>query len=413
MVDIQINKITKNDLPFLNEVRNECAEKYLHNSRKFSIEETISWFEETNPDYYIILLNEIKIGYFRTSDYNTNSKTIYIGCDLQKEYRNKNLGFLSYKKFISFVFNNYDVEEILLEVLETNIRAKKLYKNLGFKKIKNSEIKVMKESEYIFSELMSLKKQKISLSITTCKRLDTFKKTIKSFSEYCGDHYMISSIYHFDDSSSNEDREEMTLLLNEVFPNTEINRFYFDENSFITNKRHCHIMNKWLIILKNSCDYNFHLEDDWLFNTKFSLSELLNFIMTKNNVAYVGVSQFMRDFPKEITPVVEGNFWKWYYDKDKEILSNLFLDTKSMGIEGVEGYWCYYINWPYFGFRPGLWNVKKLTEIQEISCTNNINFELFFAKTLSEKYVSYCLLDSVCEHIGNNKSSYDLNNSER
>jgi hypothetical protein len=121
----------------------------------------------------------------------------------------------------------------------------------------------------------------------------------------------------------------------------------------------------------------------------------------------------MRDFPKEITPVVEGNFWKWYYDKDKEILSNLFLDTKSMGIEGVEGYWCYYINWPYFGFRPGLWNVKKLTEIQEISCTNNINFELFFAKTLSEKYVSYCLLDSVCEHIGNNKSSYDLNNSER
>jgi hypothetical protein len=59
MVDIQINKITKNDLPFLNEVRNECAEKYLHNSRKFSIEETISWFEETNPDYYIILLNEI------------------------------------------------------------------------------------------------------------------------------------------------------------------------------------------------------------------------------------------------------------------------------------------------------------------------------------------------------------------
>jgi hypothetical protein len=51
--------------------------------------------------------------------------------------------------------------------------------------------------------------------------------------------------------------------------------------------------------------------------------------------------------------------------------------------------------------------------LKEINCDDNSHFELLFAKTLSEKYVSYCLLESVCEHIGINKSSYDLNNSER
>jgi hypothetical protein len=172
-------------------------------------------------------------------------------------------------------------------------------------------------------------------------------------------------------------------------------------------------MNEWLKTLKDSSDYNFHLEDDWLFDKNFSLKELLDFTITKIDVAYVGVSQFIRNFPEEMTPTIEGNFWKWYYDPSKEILSNLFLDTKTIEKENVDGFWCYYINWPYFGFRPGLWDVKKLTEIQQINCNSNTNFELLFAQMLSEKYVSYSSLDSVCEHIGNNKSSYDLNNSER
>jgi hypothetical protein len=172
-------------------------------------------------------------------------------------------------------------------------------------------------------------------------------------------------------------------------------------------------MNEWLKILESSGDYNFHLEDDWYFDKSFTLSELINFIKTKSDVAYVGVSQFLRNFPEDIQPTIDGNFWKWYYDPSKEILSNLFLDTKSIEKENVDGFWCYYINWPYFGFRPGLWDVKKLTKVQSIGCEEDSPFELLFAKKLSENYVAYSLIDSVCEHIGSDKSSYDLNSSER
>jgi len=251
------------------------------------------------------------------------------------------------------------------------------------------------------------------LSITTSNRIDLFKKTIYSFHKNCVDHNLIKKIFHFDDSSNINDLVEMHNLLKLYFPNATIVKKYFNKNSFVTNKRHCNIMNEWLKTLKDSCDFNFHLEDDWLFDKKFSLRELINFTLTKNDVAYVGVSQFLRDFPEEINPDIEGNFWKWYYDPSKEILSNLFLDTKTIKKENVDGFWCYYINWPHFGFRPGLWDVEKLTEVQHIDCESNTHFELLFAQMLHKKYVAYSLLDSVCEHIGNNQSSYDLNNSER
>jgi hypothetical protein len=253
----------------------------------------------------------------------------------------------------------------------------------------------------------------VTLSITTSKRIDLFKKTISSFHENCVDRHLIKTIYHFDDSSNVGDLIDMERTFNHFFPNAKIVKNYFTEKSFKTNKRHCSIMNEWLKVLNPPTDFNFHLEDDWLFNKKFSLMELILFIKDKDEVAYVGVSQYLRDFPKNITPKIDGNFWEWYYDHSKDILSNLFLDTKVMESENTEGFWCHYINWPYFGFRPGLWDVKKLNSIESIDCDCDVHFEINFAKKLTKNYVSYCTIDSVCEHIGINNSSYDLNNSER
>ena len=127
----------------------------------------------------------------------------------------------------------------------------------------------------------------------------------------------------------------------------------------------------------------------------------------------MGVSQFLRDFPNTISPKIEGDYWEWYYDPTKEILSNLFLDTKVMELENVDGFWCYYINWPYFGFRPGLWDVNKLSVLKDINCNDDLHFELSFANKLSKKFIAYNLIESVCYHIGVNKSSYNINSSER
>ena len=88
---IGLRKMIESDLPFFSEVRNECAIEFLHDSRLFTPQQTLEWFQTTNPNYYIIEYNNEKIGYFRTSNYNPNEKSIYIGCDIHVDYRGKGL----------------------------------------------------------------------------------------------------------------------------------------------------------------------------------------------------------------------------------------------------------------------------------------------------------------------------------
>jgi RimJ/RimL family protein N-acetyltransferase len=153
---IDIRKLTKEDLYFLNSVRNDCAELYLHDSRIFSVEDTYSWFEKTKPDYYLILYNNISIGYFRLSNHSLVNKNIYIGADLHKDWMGKGLAYESYCKFIPFIFETYNLNKITLEVLSSNSVAINLYKKLGFVQegIKRKEI--YKNGVYIDSEIMSM-----------------------------------------------------------------------------------------------------------------------------------------------------------------------------------------------------------------------------------------------------------------
>lgn len=252
----------------------------------------------------------------------------------------------------------------------------------------------------------------VTLSITTCKRFDLFEKTIRSFYDKCLDRELIRTIHHFDDSSSEEDREKMRNLISSLFVGCEIREYHFNADSFESTKRHCCVMNEWIRIMKGTPVFNFHLEDDWVFKSEFQISILVNLLEENSDIAYVGVSQFLREFPDEINPVLKGDFWKWYYNPERELLCNLFLDKKAMEKENVDGFWCYFINWPYFGFRPGIWDTRKLKEIDSMNCQIDGSFELDFAYRLSKKYVSYCTIDSVCDHIGT-YSAYDLNNSSR
>jgi RimJ/RimL family protein N-acetyltransferase len=153
---IDIRKLKKEDLYFLNSVRNECAEVYLHDSRIFSIEETYSWFEKIKPDYYLILYNNISIGYFRLSNYSLVNKNIYIGADLHKDWRGQGLAYESYCKFIPFIFETYNLNKITLEVLSSNSVAINLYKKLGFVQEGTKRKEIYKNGVYIDSEIMSM-----------------------------------------------------------------------------------------------------------------------------------------------------------------------------------------------------------------------------------------------------------------
>lgn len=155
---ISFRSLLREDLEFLNEVRNYCAAEYLHDSRIFSLSDTVQWFETNCPDYYIILYKGEKIGYFRLSNYSTINQNIYIGADLHPKFWGKKLAYPSYQKFIDYLFTKYNLNKISLEVLSTNVRAYTLYKKLGFVQegIKRQEI--FKQDQFIDSIVMSLLK---------------------------------------------------------------------------------------------------------------------------------------------------------------------------------------------------------------------------------------------------------------
>jgi hypothetical protein len=253
----------------------------------------------------------------------------------------------------------------------------------------------------------------ISLTITTCKRYSLFKKTIESFKHYCLDSDLINEIFHYDDSSSIEDRVLMYSNLRSLFPNTIIHSIPFDSTNFSNGRRHMEIMKIWKSNNeKYKLDYVFHLEDDWLFTEFFNLTDSINLLKDNDDIAMVGFSWEKKEFPSELfTPKEIGDFWEWYYSDKHEINESLFLDSVEMKYL-PDGFWVNYINWPYFGFRPAVHDVKKLSKLETFN-DNLDSFELEFAIRFSKMYKSFLHNKRICYHIGDEISSYNLNNSLR
>lgn len=255
----------------------------------------------------------------------------------------------------------------------------------------------------------------VSLTITTCKRYSLFKKTIESFKHYCLDNDLIDEIFHYDDSSSTEDRLLMYSNLRTLFPNTIIHSIPFNTNDFSSGKRHMEIMKIWKHNNeKHNVDYVFHLEDDWLFTEFFNLKDSIDLLKNNDDVAMVGFSWKRKDFPSDLfVPKQIGNFWEWYYSEKHSVNEPLFLDTVEMkSLSDGRLVWVKYINWPYFGFRPAVHDVKKLSVLETFNSDMD-SFELEFAIRFSKKYKSFLHNKRICYHIGDDTSSYDLNNSLR
>jgi RimJ/RimL family protein N-acetyltransferase len=153
-------KISLDDLSFLNAIRNYYAKEFLHDSRSFTINETLTWFHKYTPDYWIIWNNGERIGYFRLSNHSKDNHNIYVGADIHPDFVGKGLGYIAYKKFMKLLFSEeqYNLNKITLEVLSTNRRALHLYKKLGFIQEGCKREEVLKGNTYIDSIIMSILK---------------------------------------------------------------------------------------------------------------------------------------------------------------------------------------------------------------------------------------------------------------
>lgn len=133
MLNFQIRELVFQDISFLWRVREECSE-FLHNQKKFTIDECKQWFNEANPKFFIFERSNGKItdriGYFRTSEW--GEKSICIGMDIHAVHRGKGYAKIAYKMFFMLLKETYKIEHVYLEVIDTNTRARQLYNDLGF-----------------------------------------------------------------------------------------------------------------------------------------------------------------------------------------------------------------------------------------------------------------------------------------
>lgn len=146
--NITLREMTKDDLNFVISIRNlESTRKYLENKALFTYEDSLLWFINNKPFWFIIYFGKHRIGYFRTLK---AQEFIYVGLDLAEEYRGKKLSYPVFQKCLSYL-RELGHQKFCLKVFEENEVAVRLYKKLGFKLV-SSEL--VESKNYLYMELV-------------------------------------------------------------------------------------------------------------------------------------------------------------------------------------------------------------------------------------------------------------------
>jgi RimJ/RimL family protein N-acetyltransferase len=147
---LQIQKMEINDCSFLNKLRNECVD-FLHDSRTFTVEQTLEWFSTLKTPYFIILQDNEKVGYIRTSDYSAECKSMYIGCDIIPDRRKQGIAY----RALSILIPSLEINKLYAEILSFNQASLNLYLKLGFSIEIIKKDAVLKNGKYVDSIITS------------------------------------------------------------------------------------------------------------------------------------------------------------------------------------------------------------------------------------------------------------------
>ncbi|MEE8113794.1 MAG: GNAT family N-acetyltransferase [Nitrososphaerales archaeon] len=126
-----LRPMTESDLPFMLEIRNEVRD-LIHDNRVFTLDQCIEWYHSFRPENYVVAISDSDVGIMRVRRDKHHAYAVEIGGDIHKDFRRRGYGVRAYKVLIPFLFNTPQINELFLEVLETNMPAFNLYLKLGF-----------------------------------------------------------------------------------------------------------------------------------------------------------------------------------------------------------------------------------------------------------------------------------------
>jgi hypothetical protein len=278
---------------------------------------------------------------------------------------------------IQFCINELPVTSEFIENMFTYINLLRL-KKINLKDSHNEIITKIVErfkpiwndtskAHHILPELVSRlksneqqnKKISVLFSVTTCKRLDLFKKTVYSILNNWLDINKVDYFLCVDDNSSEEDISEMKTL----FP------FFNYILKKPEEKGHRESMNIiWLELQKMKPTYWIHMEDDWMF-------------FQKKNYISQGIEFLDKYESARINQVVfNKNYGLMYSDLGRvggiELEKELILHEKRDGLVGRN---CGY--WPHYSLQPSIIRTKVILELGNYDSANK-----FFERDYAEKY---------------------------
>lgn len=243
----------------------------------------------------------------------------------------------------------------------------------------------------------------LTLTMTSCKRLDLFKRTVNSFLNCCLDTHLIDRWICIDDNSSEEDRNEMKRL----YPFFE---FVFKD---LENKGHSRSMNIILDMVKTP--YLLHLEDDWSFFAKSNIvSNCLSVIKDNDKIGQCLINyNYSETEEQDIT----GGQLMINNSGDNFILHKHSKPGSPEYNSLVKGLKQNCVYWPHFSFRPSLIQTSTLKEIGKFN-EQASHFEMEYAERYTKAgYTSAFLNRIFCVHTGKltyesqevKKNAYALN----
>jgi len=141
-----INLIEEKDYIWFNKCRN-LVRKYLHNNEYFTVEQTFYFMQQNKKNYWIVRLNDKRIGYIR-SILDETKRSIMIGLDIHPEDQGKKYAKQIYMQFISKMYEEHGIYDYTLRVLKSNKKAINLYLTFGFETAEETDLDFMMNYRY-------------------------------------------------------------------------------------------------------------------------------------------------------------------------------------------------------------------------------------------------------------------------
>jgi len=231
---------------------------------------------------------------------------------------------------------------------------------------------------------------KITMMITSCKRYNLLEQTLNSFFDCCLDHDFIKEIILIDDNSDKEDVSKIIQLL------MKINKPYIVVHKSSHTKGHANSLNYYFDLIKT--DYIFHAEDDWLFTIKDNLISKAFFVMDEYPEIKEVVYRIGTNMAKNQTVIKTKNgidYIKYNYENN-QVRDN--LDRPA---------------WTGWNLNP---SVQKWSDIKTLGKFNpnvsGVEYE-FSRRYLKAGFKIAYFTQDHCKHLGDNNSSYTLNNTPK